>query len=53
MDDGKALPDGWNKVESRSRPGEFVFENKHTGERQAWEPTEAAAKILGQCENRP
>lgn len=34
----KALPEGWRRVESRSRPGEFVYENIHTEERQAWFP---------------
>merc|ERR550514_173148 len=34
----KELPEGWRRVESRSRPGEFVFENVHTEERQAWFP---------------
>eukprot|EP00054_Salpingoeca_dolichothecata_P031586 m.263960 g.263960 ORF g.263960 m.263960 type:complete len:380 (-) comp27400_c0_seq1:74-1213(-) len=32
------LPEGWKKVESRSRPGEMVYENTVTGERQAWFP---------------
>jgi hypothetical protein len=41
----KRLPDGWKMVESRSRPGEFVYENIHTEERQAWFPTEPAVKI--------
>jgi len=40
----KPLPEGWRKVESRSRPGEFVYENIHTEERQAWFPTEAASE---------
>ena len=39
------LPDGWTRVESRSRPGEFVYENKVTGERQAWLPTAAATSV--------
>jgi len=39
----RPLPDGWRRVESRSRPGEFVYENIHTEERQAWFP-EAVAK---------
>jgi len=39
-----ALPDGWRRCESRSRPGEFVYENIHTEERQAWFPTEAAVE---------
>ncbi|EDQ88248.1 uncharacterized protein MONBRDRAFT_32905 [Monosiga brevicollis MX1] len=38
----RPLPDGWRRVESRSRPGEFVYENIHTEERIAWFPTEAA-----------
>lgn len=38
----RPLPEGWRKVESRSRPGEFVYENIHTEERQAWFPDEAA-----------
>lgn len=38
----RVLPDGWKLAESRSYPGEYVYENVHTGERQAWEPTEAA-----------
>lgn len=38
------LPDGWSRVESRSRPGEFVYENSVTGERQAWFPDEPVAK---------
>jgi len=37
-DEGRELPPGWTKVESRSRPGEFVYENTKTGERQAWFP---------------
>lgn len=36
------LPAGWTMVESRSRPGEYVYENKFTEERQAWVPTEPA-----------
>jgi hypothetical protein len=36
------LPAGWRKVESRTYPGEFVYENIHTLERQAWLPTEPA-----------
>ena len=38
------LPEGWKRVESNSRPGEFVYENVNTEERQAWFPTEAAAE---------
>ncbi len=40
----RPLPEGWRKVESRSRPGEFVYENIHTEERQAWFPETAAAE---------
>ena len=36
------LPAGWRKVESRTYPGEYVYENIHTLERQAWIPTEPA-----------
>lgn len=40
------LPEGWRRVESRSRPGEYVYENIHTEERQAWFPTEAATEEI-------
>lgn len=40
----RALPEGWRRVESRSRPGEFVYENIHTEERQSWFPEIAAAE---------
>jgi hypothetical protein len=46
-----ALPEGWRRVESRSRPGEYVYENIHTEERQAWLPTEPALKP-GTCRVR-
>ena len=36
------LPDGWRKVESRSRPGVFVYENKYTNKRVANRPSDAA-----------
>jgi hypothetical protein len=42
----RKLPSGWKRVESRSRPGEYVYENTLTDERQAWFPEEAAAKPL-------
>lgn len=42
----KELPEGWRRVESRSRKGEFVYENIHTEERQAWFPEAAAAEEL-------
>lgn len=38
------LPEGWRRVESNSRPGEYVYENVNTEERQAWFPTEPAAE---------
>jgi len=41
----KELPPGWARVESQSRPGQFVFENTSTGERQAWFPTAVAAPV--------
>ena len=36
---------GWNKVESRSRPGEFSYENKYTGERIPDQPKYEASKL--------
>lgn len=44
----KPLPEGWRRVESRSRPGQFVYENIHTEERIAWFPTEAAQEEASQ-----
>ncbi len=38
------LPEGWRKVPSNSRPGQFVFENIYTEERIGWVPTEPAKK---------
>ena len=49
-EDSKALPAGWIRVESRSRPGEFVYENINTEERQAWFPTEAAVEVSAAAE---
>lgn len=45
-DNSKKLPAGWKRVESRSRPGEFVYENELTEERQAWFPDAPAEKPL-------
>jgi hypothetical protein len=45
-DADKPLPEGWTRVESRSRPGEYVYENKYTEERQAWFPETTAEKPL-------
>jgi len=45
-DESKPLPEGWKRVESRSRPGEFVYENTYTEERQAWFPDGPAEKPL-------
>lgn len=45
-EDNRPLPEGWRKVESRSRPGEFVYENQFTEERQAWFPEGPAEKPL-------
>lgn len=47
-----ALPEGWKTVQSRSRPGEVVYENVYTEERQAWYPTEAARKPAELAENQ-
>lgn len=41
----KELPEGWKRVESRSRPGTYVYENIYTDERQAWLPTEPAVNV--------
>ena len=38
--DGRPLPAGWTRVESRSKPGQYVFENLATDERQLWSPLE-------------
>lgn len=53
----KVLPSGWRKVESRSRPGDFVYENIHTEERQAWFPDapaveEASAPLVAMSEDQ-
>lgn len=40
------MPEGWKRVESRSRPGEYVYENTYTEERQAWMPETPAEKPL-------
>lgn len=36
---------GWKKVESRSRPGQYSYENIHTGERISDEPKYEASKF--------
>nr|CCA14789.1 Rab11 family GTPase putative [Albugo laibachii Nc14] len=36
------LPAGWRRVRSRSRPGEYSYENQYTKERIAFAPEEAA-----------
>ena len=33
-----SLPTGWTRVASTSRPGETVYQNQHTGDKQAWFP---------------
>ena len=48
-DQGIALPEGWTRTESRSRPGEMVYENTVTGERQAWFPDGPAVGAVGMC----
>eukprot|EP00051_Salpingoeca_urceolata_P006597 m.87210 g.87210 ORF g.87210 m.87210 type:complete len:220 (+) comp14900_c0_seq2:87-746(+) len=42
----RELPAGWKRVESRSRPGEYVYENNFTEERQSWFPDAPAEKPL-------
>ncbi len=39
VEGGAALPEGWRKVPSRSRPGEFSYENIATGVRVAYVPS--------------
>jgi len=39
------LPDGWTRVSSRSRYGEYSYKNKYTSERVAWPPTEPAKPL--------
>eukprot|EP00054_Salpingoeca_dolichothecata_P000421 m.16745 g.16745 ORF g.16745 m.16745 type:complete len:267 (+) comp10706_c0_seq1:32-832(+) len=38
------LPEGWKKVPSSSKKGEYVYENMYTEERIAWFPSEPASK---------
>ena len=38
----EGLPEGWKVVPSRSRPGEFSYENEYTKERYSRRPTEVA-----------
>jgi len=47
------LPDGWMRVPSRSRPGEYSYENSHTGERQSELPQEAASTELSEPDYGP
>lgn len=42
------LPEGWRMVPSRSNPGEYVYENINTLERQSWMPTQPASLSVGQ-----
>lgn len=42
---------GWKKVESRSRPGQYSYENIHTGERISDEPKYEASKIENQSKD--
>ena len=46
------LPEGWRQVESRSRPGQFSYENENTGERVAWRPTEPAQLLPTQVKTK-
>lgn len=45
-EDTRPLPAGWIRVESRSRPGEWVYENTLTEERQSWFPETPAEPPL-------
>ena len=41
------LPEGWEAVESQSRPGQWSYENEYTGERIQWKPTRPADEEEG------
>ena len=43
-ENGNLLPQGWEKVNSGSRPGKFSYKNIYTRERIAWVPQFPAAK---------
>jgi hypothetical protein len=43
-ENGNLLPQGWEKVNSGSRPGKFSYKNIYTSERIAWVPQFPAAK---------
>ena len=45
---GRRLPDGWTESPSRSRPGEYSYENQHTGETIDWWPSKAASPTKDQ-----
>ena len=51
VDGSAVLPTGWRRVPSRSRPGEFSFQNEHTRVRQVDVPTEPAISAVKSAEN--
>ena len=51
VDGSAVLPAGWRRVPSRSRPGEFSYQNEHTRVRQADVPTEPAISAVKSAEN--
>ncbi|OQR81699.1 peptidyl-prolyl cis-trans isomerase NIMA-interacting [Thraustotheca clavata] len=42
----RKVPEGWNRVESKSRPGEVYYVNKSTGEK-TWKHSEMMSKANG------
>jgi len=51
VDGSIVLPEGWRRVPSRSRLGEFSFQNERTGVRQVDVPTEPATSAVKSAEN--
>ena len=45
------LPDGWERVASRSRPGEFTYLNTITGKRVRQRPTEEPVRAMASTDN--
>lgn len=45
------IPQGWKKVPSQSRPGEFSYENIHTGERIPDEPKHPASNVENESQD--
>jgi hypothetical protein len=50
--DTEALPAGWRKVESKSRPGKFTYLNEKTGQRYEKLPREVRHAAKPKSENK-